>query len=252
MNVQLRLLDKAAKEIGKLPRAVKGAIYDFQSKFRDDPDSPGLPFKQPPGNSRLYAARVTADYRALLLRVTGTDYLLVAVKPRGSVYENLDRYAFGVNQVSGGIEFVDVVSTQEAALAIAAEAPSLVAAVAAAVPGEPPAPPTAVPASLFSAYPPEQLLALGVAEPLLPLIAKLTTEEELLALAEVAPQLTSEVLLALHDGLTPDEGLEKVTTPVRPDEPVDVTDYGAALHRPATMVTTDDTALQAALEGDFP
>src|ERR1700761_376675 len=243
MNVQLRLLDKAAKEIGKLPRAVKGAIYDFQSKFRDDPDSPGLPFKQPPGNSRLYAARVTADYRALLLRVTGTDYLLVAVKPRGSVYENLDRYAFGVNQVSGGIEFVDVVSTQEAALAIAAEAPSLVAAVAAAVPGEPPAPPTAVPASLFSAYPPEQLLALGVAEPLLPLIAKLTTEEELLALAEVAPQLTSEVLR--------DEVLERVPAPVRPDEPVDVTDYGAALHRPATMVTTDDTALQAALEGDF-
>ena len=44
MSVQLRLLDKADKEIGKLPRAVKGAIYDFQRKFRDDPDSPGLRF----------------------------------------------------------------------------------------------------------------------------------------------------------------------------------------------------------------
>ena len=91
MNVRLRLLDKAHKEIGKLPRAVKGAIYDFQGKFCDDPDSPGLQFKQLAGNSRLYSARVTADYRALLLRVTGTDDLLVAVKPRGSVYENLVR-----------------------------------------------------------------------------------------------------------------------------------------------------------------
>src|ERR1700728_854365 len=119
MNIQLRLLDKADKEISQLPRAVKGAIYDFQRKFRADPSSPGLQFQQLAGNSRLYSARVTLDYRALLLRVTGTEYLLVAVKPRGSAYENLDRYAFGVNPVSGGIEFIDIVSTEEAALAIA-------------------------------------------------------------------------------------------------------------------------------------
>ena len=111
MSVQLRLLDKADKEILKLPRAVKGAIYDFQRKFREDPNSHGLQFKQLAGNSRLYSARVTADYRALLLQVSGTEYLLVAVKPRGSVYENLDRYAFGVNPVSGGIEFIDIVDT---------------------------------------------------------------------------------------------------------------------------------------------
>ena len=42
------------------------------------------------------------------------------MKPRGSAYENLDRYAFGVNPVSGGIEFIDVVDTEEAALKIAA------------------------------------------------------------------------------------------------------------------------------------
>ena len=83
MSVQLRLLDKADKEILKLPRAVKGAIYDFQRKFRDDPDSNGLQFKQLAGNSRLYSARVTADYRALLLQLSSTEYLLVAVKPRG-------------------------------------------------------------------------------------------------------------------------------------------------------------------------
>ena len=120
MSVQLRLLDKADKEILKLPRMVKGAIYDFQRKFRDDPNSNGLQFKQLAGNSRLYSARVTAEYRALLLQVSGTEYLLVAVKPRGSVYENLDRYAFGVNPVSGGIEFIDVVDTKDAASRVAA------------------------------------------------------------------------------------------------------------------------------------
>ena len=215
MSVQLRLLDKADKEIGKLPRAVKGAIYDFQRKFRDAPDSPGLQFKQLQGNSQLYSARVTDAYRALLLRVTGTEYLLVAVKPRGSAYENLDRYAFGVNPVSGGIEFIDVVSTQEATLAIAAGTAGQPAAQPSASPS-PPAPIAAgPPVPLFAAFLPEQLLELGVAEPLLPLIAKITTEEELLGLLEYAPSLTAEVLFALHDGMTPDEVLDQVTAPVR-------------------------------------
>jgi superfamily I DNA/RNA helicase len=231
VNVQLRLLDKADKEILKLPRAVKGAIYDFQRKFREDPSSHGLQFKQLEGNSRLYSARVTDAYRALLLKVSGTEYLLVAVKPRGEAYENLDRYAYQVNPVSGGIEFMDIVDTEEAAV------------------------PTPIPADqpipLFAAYSAEQLLGLGVAEPLLPLIAKITTEDELLGLTEYAPQLTAEVLLALHDGLGPDEVLEQVTAPVRADEPVDVADYEKAMTRPATLVTTDDTALQAVLAGDF-
>jgi len=250
VSVQLRLLDKADKEIGKLPRAVKGAIYDFQRKFRDDPDSPGLQFKQLQGNSQLYSARVTDAYRALLLRVTGAEYLLVAVKPRGSAYENLDRYAFGVNPVSGGIEFIDVVSTEEAALAIAAGT----AGQAAGPPVAPPRPEAAAadsPVLLFAAFTPEQLLELGVAESLLPLIAKVTTEEELLGLLEYAPSLTAEVLFALHDGMAPDEVLEQVTAPVRAEDPVDVTDLAAAMTRPATLVTTDDAALQAALQGDF-
>jgi superfamily I DNA/RNA helicase/mRNA-degrading endonuclease RelE of RelBE toxin-antitoxin system len=254
MSVRLQLLDKADKEISKLPRAVKGAIYDFQRKFRDDPDSPGLQFKQLQGNSELYSARVTDAYRALLLRVSGNEYLLVAVKPRGSAYDNLDRYAFGVNQVSGGIEFIDVVSTEEAALKIAA-ANGGQPPVQPARPAVPPAPSddgtSGSPTPLFAGFPPGQLLELGVAEPLLPLIAKITTETELLGLAEYAPSLTVEVLFALHDGLSPDEVLEQVTAPVRAEEQVDVTDFAAAMTRPATLVTTDDTALQAALQGDF-
>lgn len=46
MSVQLQLLDKADKEINKLPRSVKGAIYDFQRKFREDPTANSLQFKQ--------------------------------------------------------------------------------------------------------------------------------------------------------------------------------------------------------------
>jgi hypothetical protein len=51
--------------------------------------------------------------------------------------------------------------------------------------------------------------------------------------------------------LTPARSFEQVTTPVRADDAVDVCDYEKAMARPATLVTTDDLALQAVLEGDF-
>ncbi|MEV5840006.1 hypothetical protein [Nocardia sp. NPDC052112] len=224
----LRMLDKAYNEVLKLPRAVKGAIYDFQHKFRENPESPGLQLKQLKGNSPLFSARVNLDYRALLLHAGNQDYVIVAIKPRQEVYDNLDRYAYQVNPVSGGIEFVDLVTAE------------------AAVPEEP-----AGPAPLFAKYSDETLLGLGVAEPMLVLISKLTTEDELQALISYAPQLTAEVLLELFAGKTPEEVMEQITAPVAAPEEIDVEDYQAALERPAT-VTTEDGALQAILEeGDF-
>ncbi|WP_433500847.1 UvrD-helicase domain-containing protein [Sphaerimonospora sp. CA-214678] len=236
-RVTLRLLDRADKEILKLPRAVKGAIYDFQHKFRQDPESPGLRLKQLKGHPRLYSARVNLDYRALLLHAGGGDYILVAVKPRQEVYDNLDKFAYQINPVTGGIEFLDLLTIGETVT---------------------PVPPTsskevpAQPEPLFAKFSAEALLDLGVAEPLLGLIAKITTEDELLGLIAYAPQLTGEVLLALYDGKTVDEVMDQITAPVAVEEAIDGDDYQAALARPATVVTTEDTALQEVLEeGDF-
>ncbi|MEU7880178.1 type II toxin-antitoxin system RelE family toxin [Microbispora bryophytorum] len=156
-TVTLRLLDKADKEILKLPRAVKGAIYDVQHKFRQDPDSPGLRLKQLKGHPRLYSARVNLDYRALLLHAGGGDYILVAIKPRQEVYDNLDKFAYQINPVTGGIEFLDLLTmwgkvAPEPAPAAVATPPA----------GENP------PEPFFAKFSAETLLGLGVAEPLLP------------------------------------------------------------------------------------
>ena len=108
MSVQLRLLDKADKEILKLPRAVNGAIYDFQHKFRDNPDANRaavqtarreIPAVLGPGHDGLPGAAPAGRRR---------DYLLVAVKHRKEVYDDLSRFAYRINPVTGGIEFVDL------------------------------------------------------------------------------------------------------------------------------------------------
>jgi superfamily I DNA/RNA helicase/mRNA-degrading endonuclease RelE of RelBE toxin-antitoxin system len=248
-NVTLRLLDKADKEILRLPRPVKGAIYDFQHKFRNNPDSPGLRLKQLKGHDKLFSARINDDYRALLLRLAGDDWLIVSVKNRKDVYDHLSRIT--VNPVSGGIEYIDLQTVQERVLPAEAGGPTPHAQTGHEPPVAEPQPMTTKgPALLFSEWSDDQLTDLGVTGTLLPVVRALTTEDQLLGLVEYAPQLTGEVLLSLHDGKPYDEVLDHVTAPVAAAEPVDTTDFLTAASRPATVVTTTDDALREALEGE--
>ncbi|ROQ35006.1 AAA domain-containing protein [Streptomyces sp. PanSC19] len=248
-GVTLRLLDKADKEILKLPRTVKGAFFDFQHKFKANPHTTGLKLQQLKGDSRLWSARVSDDYRALLIRLAEDDWLIVSVKHRKDVY---DRLSAQVNQVTGGIEYVDLEVVEESVLRRLPAPPAPAPAAPEATAPETPAPETAKPQELFASWTDTQLSELGVAEPLLPVIRTLTTEDQLLGLVEYAPQLTGEVLLALFDGKAYDEVLDQVTAPVAVAEPVDPDDFQAAAQRPATVVTTSDEALREALEGgDF-
>ncbi|MGW3623078.1 UvrD-helicase domain-containing protein [Streptomyces sp. NPDC000880] len=245
-SVTLRLLDKADKEILRLPRTVKGAIYDFQHKFKANPNASGLRLKQLRGDNRLWSARVSDDYRALLLRLDSDDWLIVSVRHRKDVY---DRVAYGVNPVTGGIEYVDLQVVEESlAKRLLPRTPPPAQAEPAPPAQAEPAPPAA-PVALFTHVTDEQLTELGVAEPLLPVVRTLTTEDQLLGLVEYAPQLTGEVLLSLFDGKPYQEVLEYVTAPVAAPEPVDTDDFQAAAERPATMVTTTDDSLREALEG---
>ncbi|PWU48058.1 DNA helicase [Micromonospora globispora] len=232
----LRMLDRADKEIMKLTRADIGAVYEFMHKFRHNPENPGLNLKSLNGDARLMSARVSKDYRALLLHIAERDYLLVAVKHRSEVYDDLNRYAYRINRVTGGIEVVDLEPVGD----------SIIGRV---VPPE--VEPAPTPKPLFDAYTDAQLIELGVSEPLLPQIRELTTEADLLALLDRAPQLTTDVLFALFDGKPYDEVLQQITEPVRAEEPVDTEDFEAAVERPATQVTSDDEALQAMLGESF-
>ena len=260
----LRLLDKADKQIRKLPQSVKGALYDFQYKFRENPDAAGLRFKQLKGHDKLFSARVNSDYRALLFHVGGGDYILVGVRARQHVYDNLDRFRYEVNQVTGALEIFGIVesreSVEEAPAPSLGQTPSGEAQEAVSEPAAAPEPrpePSevedgALPAApLFADHTPERFRALGVAEGLIDQALAVRTESELLELVYGAPSHTEEVLLALADGRDFDEVLKDITGPVTATDPVDTSDITAALARPTTRVTTSDTDLREVLEDDF-
>ncbi|BCJ73699.1 DNA helicase [Catellatospora sp. IY07-71] len=226
----LRTLVSAEKEIMRLSRTDKGAVYEFQHKFRHNPNSPGLHLKQLKSDLKLWSARVSADIRAILLHIVDQDYLLIDVKSRQEVYDDLDRYSYKVNRITGGIEVIDLQPVGDSIIGRLL-------------------PPEAEP--LFKAFTDTQLLELGVAESLLAHVRTVTNDEELLSLLEVAPQLTTDVLLALYDGGSYDQVRAQVTEPVRAEDQVDPDDLVAAVSRPATQVTSDDEALQTMLGESF-
>src|SRR5690348_15620490 len=87
MTARLSLYRKAEQELYKLDRSVKSDFYNFCHHFRDNPELPGLRKKKLKGDSRIWSARVSQDYRALLAR-TGVDadgtesWLVIAVRHR--------------------------------------------------------------------------------------------------------------------------------------------------------------------------
>jgi superfamily I DNA/RNA helicase len=226
----LGVIDRAEKEIMKLSRTDIGAVYEFMHKFRNNPDQPGLDLKTLHGDSRLMAARIKRDLRALLLHLGQRDYLLIGVDRRSTVYDDLSRYAYQINRVTGGIEVIDTRPVGD----------SIIGRVL-----------PAAPAPLFADYTDTQLLELGVSAPLLPQIREIADEDHLMALLDRAPQLTVDVLFALFDGQTYEQVLEQITKPVQAGEPVDVEDFEAAVRRPASQVATDDEALKFMLAESF-
>ncbi|GAA1900371.1 3'-5' exonuclease [Streptomyces sodiiphilus] len=254
-GVTLRLLDKADKEIVGLDRAVLGAFYKFQHDFRRNPNAGGLRLKQLEGHDRLWSARVNREWRALMIRLSGDDWLLVSVKHRSHVHKNLDRLNYGINHITGAIEYVDLQVVEESVLRRELAPPGAPAPEPAAAPAPEPTRPEPLEEPLFAAYTDEQLADLGVAEPLIPVVRKLTTDDELLGLAEYAPRHTGEVLLRLRDGVPYDKVMEQVTAPVavtEREEHPGTDEWQAAVDRSSAVVITDDRSLQSILEeGDF-
>ncbi|AJE85577.1 helicase [Streptomyces albus] len=252
MTARLSLYRKAEQELYKLDRSVKAQFYDFCHNFRDEPGLPGLRKKKLKGDSRIYSARVSQDYRALLAQ-TGVDadgtesWLVIAVRHRRDVYEELQ---VAVNRVTGEIEFVDLAIVGDSALRRAGI--TLTPAEPEAQPAEPAPEPEPEPTEppLLAAYDAKTLRELGVAEQLIDLALIVTTSAELDQLVEGAPLLSNDVLYGLAAGMSVAEVHQEITKPVELEEKPDPDDFATALTR--TKVTTVDDDVRAAIEeGDF-
>ncbi|MEV6965269.1 UvrD-helicase domain-containing protein [Hamadaea sp. NPDC051192] len=220
--------DSFDKAYHALDATVQRRVVDFMLKLRKDPDANGLNLKQPQGarDKRVWTARVNDNFRAVLLRPDDVTFYLATIKPHDDAYTYASRIVWDVNKVTGGVEFYDHGAIEEVLAHTQGSA------------SEPAA-------GFFDGVSDSDFERLGVTSSLIPVLREIRSDDALLGIADLAPKLTCQVILALADGRTSEDVWAEIVAAAKADDEVDTSDFAAAAERPATLesfaVVTDDS-----------
>lgn len=190
-------------------------------------------------DDRVRTVRVDKFWRGVVVRLGEGRYALLRVLGHDKAIDWAKRQRFGVNPVTGIVEILDVPTVEEHVDALVA------------------AEPATPEAGLFEALRDRDFTSVGIDEALVPVLRKLSTEDELLSVASYLPDAQADAVLLLADGKGADEVWREIqeSYEVESAEDVDPEDLDAALTRPASrasfVVTTNDEELLKLLSGDF-
>lgn len=237
----------------RLGKQAQKKVRSFIDKFRADPTNRSLNYKSLEGmrDAKVRSARVTDKYRAIIIHPPKGDvYLLAWVDNHDEAMDWARNKVFEVNRYTGTFQVYEPTET------VPQPAASEVGAV---VTGE-----KVREGFLLAGHSDEDLLFLGVPEPLLPAVRSLRTERDLDNLVAYLPAEAADALAMLAAGFTVEQTfddlvrVEEDTTPVatavaeaREREPVDQDDFAAALNRKQSLrefkLLEDDEELAAML-----
>ncbi|PJM92034.1 UvrD-helicase domain-containing protein [Streptomyces sp. CB01373] len=224
------MADVFGKSYDALDGSVQPQVLQFIMKMQRDPDSNGLNLKPPKGakDKRVRTARVTDNYRAVLMHYADRIYYLVAVLPHDDAYDFAANILFDINKVTGGIELINLGSLYGTLSGQPKAADT--------APGTP---------SLFAGVSDADFERLGVHSSIVPALREIRSEDAVLGIVETLPKLARDVILCLADGMSVEEVWEQVSSLAATADEVDTADYEAAIERPATkeaFVVTGDFA----------
>ncbi|MFD1829784.1 UvrD-helicase domain-containing protein [Streptomyces desertarenae] len=225
------MADVFGKSYDALDGSVQPQVLQFIMKMQRDPDSNGLNLKPPKGakDKRVRTARVTDNYRAVLMHYAERIYYLVAVLPHDDAYDLAANILFDINKVTGGIELINLGSLYGT------------------LSGQPKAAGSAegTQPSFFAGVSDADFERLGVHPSIIPALREIRSEDAVLGIVETMPKLARDVVLCLADGMSVEEVWEQVSSLAATEDKIDPQDYEAAIERPATkeaFVVTGDIA----------
>ncbi|MDT3725444.1 AAA family ATPase [Streptomyces sp. DSM 41972] len=225
------MADVFAKSYDALDGSVQPLVLQFIMKMQRDPDSNGLNLKPPKGakDKRVRTARVTDNYRAVLMHYADRIYYLVAVLPHDDAYDFAANILFDINKVTGGIELINLGSLYGTLSGQKKSADST----------------ADTKPALFEGVSDADFERLGVHSSIVPALREIHSEDAVLGIVETLPKLARDVILCLADGMSVEEVWEQVSSLAATEDEVDPQDYEAAIERPATkeaFVITGDIA----------
>ncbi|MFF9072801.1 UvrD-helicase domain-containing protein [Streptomyces sp. NPDC014872] len=225
------MADVFGKSYDALDGSVQPLVLQFIMKMQRDPDSNGLNLKPPKGakDKRVRTARVTDNYRAVLMHYADRIYYLVAVLPHDDAYDFAANILFDINKVTGGIELINLGSLYGTLSGQTKSANST----------------ADTKPALFEGVSDADFERLGVHSSIVPALREIHSEDAVLGIVETLPKLARDVILCLADGMSVEEVWEQVSSLAATEDEVDPQDYEAAIERPATkeaFVITGDIA----------
>ena len=230
-------------DFAKLQPVVRQKVRELPDKFEHSATT-GVHLEKlnASRDDRVRTIRVDEFWRGVVVRLGNARYALLRVMAHDDAIDWAKRQRFEVNPVTGIVEILDIPTVAEHVEAVVAEASS---------------PAAGHEDTLFAHRRDRDFTTIGVAADLVPILRRITSEEELYAIASYLPDAQADAVLLLADGKTVEEVWEEIQADyaVDPEQPIDTTDIEAALVRPASKsaftVTTNDAELLELLTGDF-
>lgn len=202
-------------DYARLDASVQRRVDDVFSKFTGHTQA-GLHLERMKRakDPRVHTIRITDNYRGIVMAPeSGDTYVLVRVLPHREADKWVEKKSFGVNVATGALEIIDTE-------AIEAIAPTI---------GHADLGP-----SLFDQRSDKDFVRLGLADALVPVLRRITTEQELEAFCTVLPQGQADALSMLAAGYSVENAWAEIVAGAEPG-PVDTEDVGAAVERAASQ-----------------
>lgn len=213
--------DDFLEAFAKIPKAKQKRVREFMEKFRANPRAPSIHLEpiHDMRDDKVRTVRIGDDYRAIIVHPPEGDlFLCVWVDHHDEAMRWAKNKRFEINPVVGSLQVYEV---KEGAVPPPVSAPNL--------DDEARIPTGRLLAGTLHA----DLLRCGVPVALVPAVRALRTEADLDDLAQYLPSEASDALYMLAAGASLDEAITEAAKP--PPAKIDVSDYVAALNRPASQ-----------------
>lgn len=229
----------------RLPKAEQKRVRAFVEKFKQDPTQAAINYEKLEGmrDDKVRTVRIGQAYRAVVIHPPRGDvYLCVWVDHHDEAMGWARRKRFEVNPVTGSMQVYEERYLDETAASTKAEPAR----------EEPTVESRRVPEGrLFGGREVEDILLLGVPEPLLPAVVALRTEYDLDDLARYLPADAADGLYLVAAGYDVGAALDELARAKEP-KTVDVQDFGTAIANEGSQgsfaLIEDDDELAAILD----
>ena len=250
-NVQVAMSADFLGAFSRLGKQQQKGVRAWIDKFRADPTNKSINYKSLEGmrDPKVRSVRIDQKYRAIVIHPPKGDvYLLVWVDNHDEAVDWARNKVFEVNRYTGTFQVYEAVEGTPGA-----PAPAPTRARVEQVSGADDIVPEGF---LLAGHKHEDLLLLGVPEPLLPAVRALRTERDLDELARYLPPEAADAVYLLASGHSVDDTLDELdrrNAQGKPDIPavVDPEDFASSLERVESRRTfkllEDDAELAAIL-----